>query len=60
MKPKGSKTKEGTQISTYASAVTSENTALSLGKIVLILYDKYSWPIPAATQPRVWSVNQVG
>jgi hypothetical protein len=59
MTPKGSKTKGETQISNYASAV-ERKYRVSLGTIALILSDKYRWSLPAATQPRVWSVNGVG
>jgi len=59
MTPKGSKTKGETQISTYASAVERKYRGSS-GTSVLSLSDKYSRSLPAATQPRVWSVNGVG
>jgi hypothetical protein len=59
MTPKGSKTNEETQISTYAGAV-ERKYRVSLGTSVLILSDKYSWSLPAATQPCIWSVNGVG
>jgi len=52
MTPKGSKTKGETQISTYAGAV-ERKYRVSLWTRVLILSDKYSLSLPAATQPCV-------